>query len=35
MLPWFFPRHFLSDGQEVLASAPQEKVSFIEMDKEH
>lgn len=34
MLPWLFPRHIFSDGQEAFASAPQVKASFLEMDKE-
>lgn len=35
MLPWFFPRHIFSDGQEVFALAPQVKAPFMEMGKEH
>ena len=35
MLPWFFPRHIFSDGQEALAFASQVKASFTETGKEH
>ena len=33
MLPWFFPRHIFSDGQEAFAFASQVKSYFTEMGK--
>lgn len=33
MLPWFFPRHIFSDGQEAFVSASQVRASFTEMGK--
>lgn len=35
MLPWFFPRHIFSDGQEAFAFASQVKGFFMDMGKEN
>ena len=33
MLPWFFPKHIFSDGQEVFALAPQVKLLLWKWEK--